>query len=82
MKSLVQKIGTTNTSEIKNNLYCRITIRLGDEVVSKMDVGVPSNFESEKGECSDAFKRCAVKFGIGRDLYHVGTLYAQCNPDP
>lgn len=65
--------------EIKNNLYCRITIRLGDEVVSKMDVGVPSNFESEKGECSDAFKRCAVKFGIGRDLYHVGTLYAQCN---
>jgi len=73
--------------EIKGNLFCKITIAVAEEQeigkyfirqVSKMDVGVPSNFESEKGEASDSFKRCAVHFGIGRDLYHVGTMYATC----
>jgi len=37
--------------------------------VSKSDVGVPSKIEPAKGAYSDAFKRAAVKWGIGRDLY-------------
>ena len=64
--------------EIKGNLFCKITIKIGGESVSKMDVGVPSNFDSEKGEASDSFKRCAVHFGIGRDLYNAETIYAEC----
>jgi len=64
--------------EINGNLFSKITIRVGDESVTKMDVGVPSNFEAVKGEASDSFKRCAVHFGIGRDLYHVGVTYANC----
>ena len=37
--------------------------------VSKSDVGVPSDIEPTKGAFSDAFKRAAVKWGVGRDLY-------------
>jgi len=35
----------------------------------KWDCGSESNIEAEKGESSDAFKRAAVKWGIGRFLY-------------
>jgi len=82
MDVLDQNCGTDKWSseflEIKGNLFCKISISSGVESVSKMDVGVPSNFEGEKGEVSDALKRCAVHFGIGRDLYNVGTIYADC----
>ena len=44
---------------------CTLTV-LG---VSKADVGMPSSQDAEKGAYSDAFKRAAVKFGIGRFLY-------------
>ena len=37
--------------------------------VYKEDVGTESNIEGIKGSHSDAFKRAAVKWGIGRDLY-------------
>ena len=36
-----------------------------------MDCGTESNVEKQKGEASDAFKRAAVHFGIGRDLYNL-----------
>jgi len=39
------------------------------EWVWKEDVGTESNIEATKGSYSDAFKRCAVKWGVGRDLY-------------
>ena len=42
--------------------------------VSKTDVGTESNVEQQKGEISDAFKRCAVHYGLARDLYNL--------PDP
>ena len=60
--------------ELKGRLFCRITITFLREdetiaTISKTDCGVQSNVEQEKGEVSDAFKRCAVHFGIARDLY-------------
>lgn len=58
-------------TEIKGNLYC--AIQLFDERtgmwVQKMDCGVESNTEKEKGEASDAFKRACFNIGIGRELY-------------
>ena len=63
----------------KGILFCTITIKYirDDGVcvsVSKTDCGTESNVEQQKGEVSDAFKRCAVNFGIARDLYNL--------PDP
>lgn len=50
---------------------CSISIHLGDTWVSKQDGADESNMESIKGGISDAFKRTAVKWGVGRYLYDV-----------
>ena len=63
----------------KGILFCTITITFERKdgvvgTISKTDCGTESNVEQQKGEVSDAFKRCAVNFGIARDLYNL--------PDP
>lgn len=55
--------------EHKGNLFAKIGIKIQNEWVWKSDCGVESNVEKEKGEASDAFKRSAVMWGIGRFLY-------------
>jgi hypothetical protein len=53
----------------------RCALRLRDpetgEWVTKQGVGTGGNFEQVKGAASDAFKRAAVAWGIGRYLYSV-----------
>jgi len=56
-------------SEHKGNLFCSIGIDNGTEYIWKEDCGTESNVEKQKGEASDAFKRAAVMWGIGRFLY-------------
>lgn len=58
-------IGTTTV--------CRISIWTGTAWVSKEDGAGTTDIEAEKGQLSDAFKRCAVKWGIGRYLYDLPT---------
>ncbi len=43
--------------------------------VSKEDVGEASSFDPSKGCVSDALKRCAVLWGIGRYLYDVPSTW-------
>ena len=62
--------------EVKGALFCTITITVDGETVSKTDCGSESDIEKAKGEASDAFKRAAVMFGIGRDLYSADALFA------
>jgi hypothetical protein len=50
---------------------CEIGIKVGDEWIWKADGAGDSDVEAEKGALSDAFKRAAVKWGIGRYLYDV-----------
>ncbi len=50
---------------------CALTI-LG---VTKCGIGVPSKVETLKGAYSDSLKRAAVKFGIGRYLYAVPSVW-------
>jgi len=55
----------------KGILQCGIGIWNEDrsEWIWKWSNGVPSQFESEKGEYSDALKRAGFMWGIGRCLY-------------
>lgn len=63
-------------------LWAVVSIRVEDEWVPKKDIGVPSNFEGEKGQVSDAFKRAAcLKWGVGRNVYDLPTLWAPCRVD-
>ena len=60
--------------DIKGNLYCGISIYDDDkkEWITKWDCGIESqqgDGNERKAEASDALKRCAVKIGIGRELY-------------
>ena len=61
--------------ECKGNLYCSIGIRINGGWVWKSDCGTESNVDKQKGESSDAFKRAAVKWGIGRFLYSLKIHY-------
>ena len=53
------------------NLYC--TVEVWDESkgqwIGKQDVGTMSDYEKEKGQASDSFKRACFNWGIGRELY-------------
>jgi hypothetical protein len=52
---------------------CEIGIKCGDEWVWKADGAGDSDIEAEKGALSDAFKRSAVRWGVGRYLYNLKT---------
>ncbi len=58
-------------SSADRGLVCKLELRIDGEWIAKEDVGTESQFESEKGQYSDAFKRAAVKWGIGRFLYDL-----------
>lgn len=63
-------------SVIEGNLYC--TVSVWDEEhqrwIERMDVGVPSNTESEKGAASDSFKRACFNYSLGTELYDAPTI--------
>lgn len=50
---------------------CYLSIRIGGEWITKSDGAGDSAVEKEKGGISDAFKRAAVKWGMGRELYDI-----------
>jgi len=69
------------------SVICRLSVRLGevgDKWITKMDVGSrsdrPDGGNKLKAAFSDALKRAAVKFGIGRYLYRVQAIW--CDYDP
>ena len=82
MAVLDETVGAENWQrdhkEIKGNLYCGIGIKCGNEWVWKWDCGTESNTEKEKGEASDSFKRAAVNWGIGRELYSCPKIRVKC----
>jgi hypothetical protein len=63
---------------------CKLTCLIGDRWISKVDVGGPSEQEDEgdrrKAAISDALKRCAVKFGVGRFLYRLPRTWVSYDP--
>lgn len=85
MDILDEAVGNENWQkeyyEVKGNVYCKIGIKNQfGEWVWKADCGSESNVDAEKGEASDAFKRSAVSWGIGRELYATPKVKINC-PD-
>ena len=48
---------------------CTLSVKTEDGWISKEDGADDTAIESTKGGISDALKRAAVKWGMGRDLY-------------
>lgn len=66
--------------EVGGKLIAGIAILCDDEWVWKWDTGSESDIEKEKGQMSDAFKRAAVKWGIGRFLYTMKSPWVDVVP--
>jgi hypothetical protein len=66
------------------NVRCRLELRVNGEWVGKEDTGSPSEQpdggDRTKAAFSDALKRAAVKWGIGRYLYFLDNSW--CDYDP
>ncbi len=60
---------------------CEIGIKCGEEWVWKADGAGDSDVEAEKGALSDAFKRAAVRWGVGRYLYNLKSPWVPVKPN-
>ncbi|WP_300573482.1 Rad52/Rad22 family DNA repair protein [Phenylobacterium sp.] len=59
-------------SHADRKTICEIGVRSPDgEWIWKADGAGDSDIEAEKGSLSDSFKRAAVRWGVGRYLYHL-----------
>lgn len=67
----------THVETEKGRIICTLSIRIGGEWIAKSDGAGDSDVESEKGAISDALKRAAVKWGIGRYLYEMDSPWVE-----
>tara|TARA_Y100001951_G_C11266333_1_gene255785 strand:+ start:632 stop:1159 length:528 start_codon:yes stop_codon:yes gene_type:complete len=61
----------TRFTDAAGSAVCELSIRIGERWITKSDGAGETSIEGEKGQFSDAFKRAAVHFGVGRYLYHA-----------
>ena len=65
-------------------VLCRLSCRIGETWIEKADVGGASDQKDagdrRKAAFSDALKRAAVKFGIGRYLYSLAPTWRDYDP--
>ena len=59
----------------KEAQLCGISIRFGDEWITKWDGAEDSDIEPVKGGLSDSMKRAAVQWGVGRVLYNMDVVF-------
>lgn len=62
-------------------IMCGISISVDGEWITKFDGAENTDIEAIKGGFSGAFKRAAVKWGIGRYLYSLDATWADINPN-
>lgn len=81
MDRLDETVGSTNWQDRYEfhgaRTVCYLSVRLDGEWITKADGAGDSDVEAEKGAISDALKRAAVKFGIGRYLYDLGNTWVE-----
>lgn len=72
-KSDFQKIQVNNTEAFQ----CRLSIKIGDEWITRTDAAEISDYESVKGGHSNALKRAGVQWGVGRYLYALPKVWVE-----
>jgi hypothetical protein len=69
---------TNEIKEVDGGFLCTITVKLPTgEVVSKTDGASRTMLEPVTGGISDAMKRAAVHFGLGRTLYNFPKVFIE-----
>jgi hypothetical protein len=59
------------TPGMGTSIVCNIGIMIAGDWIWKGDGAGATDMEAEKGALSDAFKRAAVRWGVGRYLYEI-----------
>lgn len=59
---------------------CEIGLRLNGEWLWRSNGAGETDIEGEKGRYSDAFKRAAVLWGVGRYLYYLPNVWVELTP--
>ena len=84
MDRLDQVVGVsgweTSYHEVMGRVVCELTVFVEGKPVTKCDGADDTAIEGAKGALSDALKRAAVQFGIGRYLYHPAAFDANRKP--
>lgn len=66
------------------SVVCKLRLRIGKRWITRMDVGSqseqPDGGDRMKAAFSDALKRAAVKFGMGRYLYRLAPQWVDFDP--
>jgi hypothetical protein len=60
-----------------SGVKCKLTVQVGENWITKEDAAPFTSYDPLKGGFSDALKRAAVKFGIGRYLYDLPEQWVQ-----
>ncbi|GAB3917751.1 Rad52/Rad22 family DNA repair protein [Larkinella terrae] len=64
--------------EVEGGFLCTVTVTLPDgRTISKTDGASRTEVEPIKGGISDAMKRAAVQFGLGRGLYNFPKVFVE-----
>lgn len=58
-------------SHANGKTVCDLALKVDGEWIWKADGAGDTDYEAEKGALSDAFKRAAVRWGVGRYLYDL-----------
>jgi len=81
MKRLDDVVGPENWqsdyNETAKRILCELKVRVDGEWIAKVDGAGDTDIEGEKGGISDALKRAAVNFGVGRYLYYLPTEWVE-----
>lgn len=82
MRRLDEVVGAANWRDEyepgpDGGVMCRLAIKVNGEWVAKCDAASNTEFEAVKGGISSAFKRAAVKWGIGRYLYDLPDFWVR-----
>ena len=84
MDRLDQVVGVsgweTSYHEVMGRVVCQLTLCIEGKYITKCDGADDTAIEGAKGALSDALKRAAVQFGIGRYLYHPAAFNGNRKP--
>lgn len=67
-------------SHAENKTICEISVLVDGVWISRAGGAGDTDIEAEKGAISDAFKRAAVLFGVGRYLYDLPNQWVKLKP--
>ena len=83
-KRLDEVLGISNWRDylerVDGGFVSGIEIRIDGEWIRRSDAAGDTHVEALKGGASDAFKRAAAKWGVGRYLYYLPNIWVKIRP--